>query len=504
MSESSLQGSGTGALHRGEGLVLRISIHALGGQGGGVLADWIVEMAENAGWTAQATSVPGVAQRTGATVYYLEIAPPGPAPVMALMPSPGDVDVVLAAELMEAGRAIARGLVTPGRTTLIASSHRVFAIAEKSAPGDGRLSAARVIEAAERSSKRLVLADLAALADAERSVISATLFGALAGSGALPFDRMAFEGAIRRGGKGVERSLAAFAAACNVASGIDVPDTAGAPGAHVPPPAQSLARLGDERLRDHSDATYARLYRERLDAVARADSELGGAAEDFALTAAAARHLALWMAYEDVVRVADLKTRAGRFDRIAAEARARDGQVVQVSEYLSPRFDELCDLLPAGLGRRVRGSARARRWAGALTGGRTVTTTRLPGFLLMWGLARLRRWRPRTLRYAEEQARITAWLESAVNAARTDYALGVEVLRLQRLVKGYSDTHARGLAKFAAIMGVLPGLAARSDGAERLRALAAAALADEEGAALRAELERLAAEPAAVRALAEV
>src|SRR5258707_15238237 len=51
-----------------------------------------------------------------------------------------------------------------------------------------------------------------ALADATGSVLSAVLFGALAGSAALPFPRMAFEAAIRRGQVGVERSLAAFGA----------------------------------------------------------------------------------------------------------------------------------------------------------------------------------------------------------------------------------------------------------------------------------------------------
>jgi len=53
------------------------------------------------------------------------------------MPSPGDVDIVLAAELMEAGRSMLRGLVTPEKTVLIASTHRAFAVAEKAAPGDG-------------------------------------------------------------------------------------------------------------------------------------------------------------------------------------------------------------------------------------------------------------------------------------------------------------------------------------------------------------------------------
>ena len=50
-----------------------ILLCALGGEGGGVLADWLVEVAHHADHPAQATSIPGVAQRTGATTYYLEI-----------------------------------------------------------------------------------------------------------------------------------------------------------------------------------------------------------------------------------------------------------------------------------------------------------------------------------------------------------------------------------------------------------------------------------------------
>ena len=56
---------------------IKISINALGGQGGGVLANWIVKVAESAGYIAQLTSVPGVAQRTGATIYYVELFPSG-------------------------------------------------------------------------------------------------------------------------------------------------------------------------------------------------------------------------------------------------------------------------------------------------------------------------------------------------------------------------------------------------------------------------------------------
>src|SRR5271155_4351577 len=141
---------------------ISVAIVAMGGQGGGVLADWIVALAEREGWAAQSTSVPGVAQRTGATIYYIEMAPAkkDAAPVFALMPAPGDVDVVLAAELMEAGRPRMRGLVTPARTTLIASTHRSLAMSEKESPGDGIVDAASFLDAAGVAAKRAILFDM--------------------------------------------------------------------------------------------------------------------------------------------------------------------------------------------------------------------------------------------------------------------------------------------------------------------------------------------------------
>ncbi|MFT3964355.1 MAG: 2-oxoacid:acceptor oxidoreductase family protein, partial [Sphingobium sp.] len=189
---------------------VHIAVLALGGQGGGVLVDWIVDLAEQAGWSAQATSVAGVAQRTGATIYYVELAEPTPRrePVLALMPVPGDVDVLIAAELMEAGRAVERGLVTPERTTVVTSSHRTYAVQEKMAPGNGVAAGAAVLDVVRREARRLVIDDMQALAARHGSVISASLFGALAGSGALPFAQADFEAVVVRSGVGVEPSLA--------------------------------------------------------------------------------------------------------------------------------------------------------------------------------------------------------------------------------------------------------------------------------------------------------
>src|SRR4029079_4812458 len=176
---------------------IKIAIAALGGQGGGVLEDWLVAVAELHGWIVQATSIAGVAQRTGTTVYYLEMSPAPRTPeertVLALMAVPGDVDLVVAAELMEAGRTVVRGLVTPDRTTTVASTHRIYGITEKSAMGDGVVDANAVYAALQSRSKRLITFDMQELAEEHNSVISSVLLGAIAASAVLPLPRATHE-----------------------------------------------------------------------------------------------------------------------------------------------------------------------------------------------------------------------------------------------------------------------------------------------------------------------
>src|ERR1700729_2254140 len=150
---------------------LAIAVMAMGGQGGGVLVDWIVELCETQNWVAQSTSVPGVAQRTGETVFFIEALPqPQPAPkgrktVLWVRAVPAEVDVVIGAELMEAGRAIQRGLVTPDRTTLIASTHRVYSMTEKTVIADGQVDSSKLLDACFGAAKEFVRADFAAMAN---------------------------------------------------------------------------------------------------------------------------------------------------------------------------------------------------------------------------------------------------------------------------------------------------------------------------------------------------
>jgi indolepyruvate ferredoxin oxidoreductase beta subunit len=430
------------------------------------------------------------------------------------MPIPGDVDLVIASELMEAGRAIARGLVTPDRTVLVASSQRIMAISEKSEPGDGAMPANKVIAAAQAASKQLVLADLNALAERNGSVISAALFGAVAGAGALPFAREDFEAAIRRGGVGVEASLRAFGAAFDLASGGGVAQAAAAPVSDpkpaprnaaelrqritqtLPEPAWVNAGLGIDRCIDYQGRAHAAAYLDRLAAVAKVDADYRGERYGWRLTQAAARYLALWMTYEDVIRVADLKTRAARFSRVRAEVRATGDQIVDFAEFMHPRFEEICDTLPDAIGARLKDSGAARRLLGGLfSQGRQVSTSKLGGFLLLFGLARMRRFRPLSHRHKTEMARIEAWLASALNAARNNYDLGVEIIALQRLVKGYGETHERGLRRYGAILQTLQGLVEHRDAAPIAHTLAQAALKDDSGRLLDREIKAVGGAP---------
>ena len=482
---------------------ITIAILAMGGEGGGVLADWIVDLAEHSGYYAQTTSVPGVAQRTGSTIYYIEIFPEaavraaGKEPVLAMMPVPGELDIVLASELMEAGRAIQRGLVTPDRTTLIASTNRVYSMTEKTAIGDGRVDDTKIIEASAAAAKVYVQNDFARMAEESRSVISASLFGALAGTGALPFSRAQFEEAIGRGGVGVEASLAAFSAGFKAATepasttagrnqvakpkvGPRLQELAARIENKFPPASHAILFAGIERLTDYQDEAYATDYLDRLDPIRDLDAQYGRG--DFALLCETGRYLALWMSYEDAARVADLKIRRTRFERVHKDARVDAAQLLQINEFLHPRVQEIADMLPAGLGQWLLNTGWARGLVERFTQkGTIVQTTSVSSYLQLYAVSGLRCWRRKSLRFQREHQRINDWLAHIPALAQENYALALEFAECPRMVKGYGDTHLRGKQSFDAVMAALPKLRRMDNAAAWLKKLREAALADDTG-----------------------
>ena len=500
------------ASNQGEPIGLLIA--AMGGEGGGVLRQWLVDAATAHGFAVQSTSIPGVAQRTGATTYYIEMQALDDQdlrPVMSLYPLAGNVDIMVASELIEAGRAMQNGFVTPNCTTLIASTHRVYAMAERTAMGDGRFDGARVVEAAKSLAQQAVLFDMEAMAQTHASVINAVLLGAIAGSKRLPIPAEGFEEAIRETGRAVESNLAAFRAGFEAVERGDlkalVPDSdlkhpwrADPPMVEelqhkvreeFPPPARAILKEGVNRLFEYQNLAYADRYLQRLMRIERAELEAGGHGE---LVRDAGRHLALWMSYEDVVRVAQAKLRPERQARIRTEVGAKTNEPVRIREYLKPGLDEATALMPGWMARPLLAAADKAGLRDRLNFGMTVNSTALWGHFLLSTLAALRPLRPFGYRFKLEQNLMDDWIEAIVKASALDLSLASEIAALQNLLKGYGQTHRHGWDSFNRIMDTLvtPALHSGNDpkGAALTIALAReAALADPEGSALKIALK---------------
>jgi indolepyruvate ferredoxin oxidoreductase beta subunit len=512
---------------------ITLLIAAMGGEGGGVLTSWIVSAARKSGYPVQATSIPGVAQRTGATTYYIELVPATYAdiqdrePVLDLHPAPADVDIAVATELVETGRVIEKGFVSPDRTLLIASTHRIFALGEKMAMGDGRFDGDRIMVAAKQIAKKTLLFDMEKAAADSGSVINSVILGAIAGTNALPIARETFEDCIKEEGIAVKANLAGFAAGFAYGKGEVVelkrkrevvPAPPAAPAYRSHPAADELrARIERDyapalqplileacgRTLDYQDAKYARLYLDRLDTVHAIDKARGDG--DFRLTSETARHLGLRMTFEDVIRVAQLKTRPSRLARVRREVQAAPDQLVKQTEFLKPGIDEFASLMPPWMARPlIRWAEKTPTRKRKTHIGLYVRTDTVMGYLKLRAMAGMRWWRRAGYRYQEEQKQIETWLDLVRQAAALRREFGLEVVEMARLIKGYGSTHKRGTSNFETIVEAVirPALAAKRPDAAAVKKAREAALADPEGESLTKALAEIAL-PAPARAAAE-
>jgi len=476
---------------------LTVLIAAMGGEGGGVLMNWIVNAAISKGFPVQATSIPGVAQRTGATTYYIEMWPEqveGTWPVFSLSPATGEVDVMISTELVEGSRALTNGYITPDRTTLIGSTHRVYLTVEKMGMGDGRLDDKKLYAALKKNAKNAVMFDAAEIAQREGTIINAVMLGALAGSGALPFAPEVFTSAIEEEGKAVKANLAGFNAGLEMAKAGGAEPTGDPEKRELtrkairelenkveidfPEAAQDVLLHGVRRLSDYQDAGYARYYLERLEPMKERDP---------GLLREVARHLAVRMSYEDIIRVAQAKVRSARFDRIQGELRANSDEPYHVTEFFKPGLREISDLLPPSLARSLLKWGTRTGKISSLHWGMQVKTTTVFGFIKVKFLSSLRWWRPKSYRWSVEQVAIDSWLALVTQAASVSTELALEVAELARLIKGYGSTHQRGTSNYERIVvDLVTPLVSEptSDGPDRVRAALEAALSDPDGTAL--------------------
>lgn len=508
---------------------ISILLCALGGEGGSVLAGWLVAACRAAGLPAQATSIPGVAQRTGATTYYLEIYPEPLAvgarkPVLGLNPLPGKLDLLVASELIECARQVANGLPSSDRTMILSNSARVLTTAEKMVMGDGRRDVERLRELIIANSRDRRIVDMTALTAQAGTVMSAVMLGCIAGSGVLPLTPQHYQSALEGDSASAQASRRGFELGLDAASeatktewssvsrsvsrlaeqpvNASVSQLAHEQAARFPDDVRVIAALGVQRMLDYQGAGYATLYIERLQAVLAAERQTQSASHP--VTLEVARWLALWMAFDDVIRVAALKSSPERFERVRREVGAAPEDVVRVYDHFKPGLPEFAGMLPERLSRRLLAIDRQRiargqaPWALALRIG-THSATGLAALRL---LAALRFIRPWGSRYQQEQKAISSWLEAVIQGTRENGGLGLELARCGRLIKGYGSTNERGKRNLAHL---LEHVTNRDGGSAEARCAAIArvreaALKDEAGCELDEALRAQGAPPRPVEA----
>jgi indolepyruvate ferredoxin oxidoreductase, beta subunit len=274
--------------------------------------------------------------------------------------------------------------------------------------------------------------------------------------------------------------------------------------AELPEPVRGVASLGYERVREYQNTAYADLYLQRVKAVLAAEREADPRGEhQFATTRDTARWLALWMAFDDIVRVADLKSRASRWERVKGEVKASNADLLRVYDHFKPGAPEFAALLPPALAERVlrRDRARVARgkspWALPLK----IGTHSITGMLALRTLASLKWLRVRGSRYRAEQQMIGKWLDGITAGTRRDWRLGQEIALCGRLIKGYGATNERGKENLLHVLDHLAHGAHAPAAAQAVAAARTAALADDAGQALDAALVQHGAPPRPVKAV---
>ncbi|MDC0195998.1 hypothetical protein OAJ93_00180, partial [Gammaproteobacteria bacterium] len=289
--------------------------------------------------------------------------------------------------------------------------------------------------------------DVTALSTGTSARGNAIIFGALIGSRILPLTAEDCRTAIRTKGVAVASNIAGFdiglkAVEEGVKSRQDdsdhifnkAPAEFDAEISAFPNTTHNIISHGVTRLIDYQSPGYAREYLKRLKIISDMDND-----KTKKLTSEIARHLARWMSFEDVIRVAQLKTRPERLSRIRRELKVGPHVPLKLTDYFKPGRDEVMGVIPRGLSWLVP----ALKKGIALH----IPTGSAFGFAMLKFLSVLKPLRSRTKQYDEEQKAINQWLDAVVEANKRDYYLACQTASLAILARGYGNVRKIGLGK---------------------------------------------------------
>jgi len=427
---------------------MRILITSVGGMGVGVFVEWLSSAVISTGLIPAVLNLPGVSQRTGRTLSYMEIQDKDDTP-FSPFPEKGKLDLIISQDFLELLRILKEGYGGNG-CNILGTTYRYYTTYEKLSLNKDAYTYENYRDIIEANSRDHMVVDIHKSAIPDFN--NAHLLGLLSASGYLPMlERENYEAAIKSVGLDVERNLNNFALGCEL------------PGKNKPVMFQEKIRetdIRDDEIREtilklgsvygndvtdvlheavsqlmkYQDTDYVKLYINRVQDLHLYVRETAGNVKGGGeLIREFARVLAVSMMYEDVIRVAESKVSKERFDRIKKLYRIQDNDVFRIKDFFSPDLDELYGILPHSVGRIIDKIFSGHK----LSLRTTIYTSHIFGFLLLKLLSKLKFLRRRSFRYCKENDQIEKYIRHVKACLLKDAGSAIFAAKGGSIVRGY-------------------------------------------------------------------
>ncbi|MGJ4892187.1 DUF6537 domain-containing protein [Bradyrhizobium sp. HKCCYLR20261] len=206
----------------------------------------------------------------------------------------------------------------------------------------------------------------------------------------------------------------------------------------LPDAAAEAVSEGIHLLMEYQGGAYAQLYVDRIKRFVRRSNL------DPAILREIAQLLAARMAYEDPIRIAQL-----RLMSLSSGRRPGGRETDDVRRF---RLDELLGALPQSIAESMLTGFEQVGWLGRRrVKVRFSVRSRLAVRRLKM-IAGLRRWRLQSVRYAEERAWAERWLHMIARALDKQPAAAPAVIATATMIQGQGDGYRQGLADWHAII----------------------------------------------------
>ncbi len=448
---------------------LRVLIATVGGQGGGVLSDWLIHGLLNANWNAASIGLLGLSQRAGTVTYYCEASSDKEEKIVTSMfAMPGDVNLFIGQELLELGRLLSAGYASDD-CVIIGNLGRTYTTLEKMPSENGVYDSSIITNAAEKlSPKNNYLVDAPAYVTAhqlQHLTSNAFLLGLVVASPVIDLPTEPFIKAIRDSEVNVNGNIKAFELGYQMfkdekihlgvnqfeikdnllssklkASCTNTDTLFEKIKSRCSKEVIDSIEFACQRLEDYQDKEYVQSYLGMIDELRNINLVRPATVEAFA------KNSALWLSYEDIPRVGQLKTKPDRFAKVFKEHGIGPQHIVKITDYFVPDVEQLVGMLPQPIAKLIMkiGSRFTHDFEGK-SFPLKIKSTSILGYWSLRLLSIGRYWRRSSLRHQYEMSKFNFWFDNLKRTQEESPAVAQIVAELARVIKGYGHVRVKAI-----------------------------------------------------------